>query len=234
MTGVNQWRFSCLIALLFFLLVASSRALASPNATITNGDVHLRESYPTYGVSTLFKFQLTPGASLAVVPRGTRVEVSAKKIIGKQEWFETTYISGTSKLKGWIYAGEVGNRRYVQLDPGVEDRLRVAAPTFETTKSKMWIAMIVGLLSAPAHAQPSRPPVVEPQVDTDPLRTLSLAVAQIVVFIGSLFVTKKWVFPTSNTYTFLTSISVLLMLGVISQNVWADLMAKWLAKGGAP
>ena len=233
MTKVNLWRLSCLSALLFFLLVAPSGAFASPNATITNGAVQLRDSYPTYGVSTLFKLQLTPGASLVVVPRGARVEVSAKKVVGEQEWFETTYVSGTRMLKGWIYAGEVGKRRYVKLDPGVENRLRVAASTSGTTETVMWAALIEVLLSAPAHAQPSPAPVAEPPVETDPFRTLLLTVFQIMVFIGSLFVTKKWVFPMSNTYTFLTSISVLLMLGVISQTAWADLIAKVLAKGGA-
>jgi hypothetical protein len=224
MTRVNQPRLSCLIVLSFLLLVPSTRAGARPNATITNGDVHLRASYPTYGTSTLYKFQLVPGASLAVIPRGARVEVSAKKVIGNQEWFETTSVN----RNGWVYAGDVGNRRYVQLDPGVEERLRIAVPASTTTERRMWTAMTEVLMPAPVHAQPSQGPVEEPAVETDRFLTLLFGVANLGAFLFALLVIRKWVFPASDKYVYATSFSVLLILGFVSRDMWSDVIAKWL------
>ena len=224
MIRVNERQLSCLIVLSFLLLVPPARAVARPNATITNGDVHLRTSYPTYGTSTLYKFQLVPGASLAIIPRGARVEVSAKKVIGNQEWFETTSVN----RNGWVYAGDVGDRRYVQLDPGVEERLRIAAPASRTTEHSVWTAVAEVLLPAPVHAQPSRGAVEEPPIETDRFLTLLFTVANLGVFLFALLVIKKWVFPASDKYVYATSFSVLLILGFVSRDMWADVVAKWL------
>lgn len=225
MIGVNERQLSCLIALLFLLLFPSARAVARPNATITNGDVNLRTSYPTYGTSTLFKFQLIPGTTLTVIPRGKRVEVSGKKIVGNQEWFEIT----ADSLNGWIYAGDVGNRRYLQLDAGVESHLRVTAPASTTSERKVWTVMMEILLPTPVDAQAAQGPVEEPPVKTDPSLTLLFGVANLGVFIFALVIIKKWVFPKSDKYVLATSFSILLILGFVSNNMWSDLLGKLLS-----
>jgi hypothetical protein len=211
MIATRQWRPTLLVAFWFCLLAAPSSALASPNATIINGDVQLRKSYPSFGVSTLLRFQLAAGPILTIIPKGSRVEVSSKRIVAKtQEWFETTYVTGTRKF--------------------VEERLPVAAGGGRLTQSEMLADAMQLLFSPPAHAQPVDAGVEPPPAKTDPIRTLLLGLAYVVIFIGSLFTTKKWVFPTSDTYAFLTSLCVLLILGFISETALSNVIAKVIAK----
>lgn len=209
----------------FCLLGLNATAFASPNATIINGNVQLRESYPTFGASTLFKFQLTAGPILAIIREGSRVEVLRKKIVANtQEWLETSYTADTKTLKGWVYAGEVGHRKYISLDSGVENELPVAGRSGEANRSKIFVDSMASLLFRTARAQAAVEP---PPVPTDPLRTLLFSLAYVVIFIGSLFVIKKWIFR-SNIYAFLASLSVLLILGFLSETTLAPIIAKVL------
>jgi len=231
MIGGRQWRPTLFVALGFCLLAAPSSALASPNATIINGDVQLRKSYPTFGMFTLLRFRLTAGPSLTIIPKGSRVEVSGKvRIVAKtQEWFETTYVTGTSKFTGWVYAGEVGHRKYVRLDPGVEERLRVAARGGELAHSETWADALQPLFSSTLHAQSSEA-VVPPPAETAPVPTLLLGLAYVAIFIGSLYATKKWVFPKSDRYSYMTGLGVLLILGFLSEATFSDMIAKLIVK----
>lgn len=226
----RQWQFTLLVAFGFGALAALGHALASLNATIINGDVQLRKSYPTFRVSTLLRFQLSAGPILTIIPKGSRVNISRKKIVAKtQEWFETTYVIGTNKFTGWVYAGGVGNRKYVRFDPGVEKRLPVAARSGELAYTTRWADAIQAVLFPTAHAQRDEA-VVPPPAKTDAVSTVLLGLAYVVIFVGSLFAIKKWVFPKSDTYSFLTSLSVLLILGFISEITWSDMIAKLITE----
>jgi hypothetical protein len=216
-----------LFALSFLFWLAAKAAFGAPNATITNGDVHLRKSYPTFGVSTLLKFRLTPGESLAVIPKGTRIEILSKRIVAKKyEWFEAIYVSAATQLKGWIYAGEVGNRRYVALDPGVEGRLPTMASSGRAS-STWWQADASVLPFVTLQAQ-QQGVVEEPEVKTGQLQTVLFGLAYVVIFLGSLLAIKKWIYPSSNLYSFLTSMCILLILGFLSQSAFADIIGQML------
>jgi hypothetical protein len=166
---------------------------------------------------------------VTIIPDGSRVEVSGKKVVARtQEWFAATYLTGTSKFTGWIYAGELGNRRYIRLDPGVEERLPAAARG-GLAESEMLADVLQALVFPAAHAQPANP-AIPPPAETDPISTLLLSLAYVVIFIGSLLATKKWIFPASNTYAFLTSLCVLLILGFISEAMLSDVIARIITK----
>jgi hypothetical protein len=82
----------------------------------------------------------------------------------------------------------------------------------------------------PLQAQTSDP-VPVPPVATDPLLTLLIGAAYTAVSLLAMFFVKKWLFPTSNAYTFAMSFTILLLLGAITQTIWADLIGVALAQG---
>ncbi len=226
-TRICRW--CSLGAALAFLTLAAPCTWAALNATIINGDVHLRASYPTYRTSTLWTFQLSPGASLTIIPNGSKVEVLRKKIVAdRQEWLETKYVSNGRSLTGWVYAGDVGGKKkYVQLDPDV--RIPVVSSGGGTPDPLFW-ANFEGVLFGTAHAQ-STAPVKEPPVPTDSLRTFGFVLANVAVYLASLFAIRKWIFPTSPVYSFGASLCILLIQGYVSQEVFGDLLAKLFTKG---
>ncbi len=217
---------AALILLLFSLLLAPG-VFAQPNAEIINGDVHLRDSYPTFGVSTLFTFRLNQGTSLGIIKQGTRIEVLSEKIVANRyEWFEVVYTQNATQLRGWIYGGEVGKRNYIRLDPGVEGKLPKISTNFGGKLPNR--EETVFLFSPRSALAQSESTVKEPSVKTNPVSTLLFGTCYVGIFLGSLFTTKKWIFPNSNLYSFLTSLCILLILGFISDTVLSDIIARLL------
>jgi len=184
--------------------------------------------YPTYRTSTLWRFQLSPGASLTIIPKGSKVEVLRKKTVAdKQEWLEAKYVFNGQSLTGWIYAGEVGGTtKYVEIDPKV--RIPVVSRRGGARDSTLW-AIIDGALSGTAHAQ-GMTPVKEP-IPTDSLRTFGFVLANVAVYLASLFAIRKWIFPTSPVYSYAASLGILLIQGYVSEEVLRDLLANLLTKG---
>lgn len=229
MIATWQWRVICLTA--FCALSVPTHALASPNATIINGDVQLRESYPSFGASTLFRFRLVAGPIVTIIPKDSRVEISSKRIVAKtQEWFETTYATGAKRHKGWVYAGELGNRKYIRLDSGVEERLSVAAGNGRVVRSEMFVDAMQLLYPSFANAQPRSDAREPPPAETDPIRTLLVGLTYVAIFIGSVLATKRWVYPRSDMYAFLTGLCVLLILGFITVQEFGDMISHFIAK----
>lgn len=218
---------SLLVVLFLFCLLFTPRVFAQPNATIINGNVHLRNSYPTFGISTLFTFRLNRGASLAIIANNTRVRVLSKRIIAnKYEWFEVIYNRDETQLRGWIYGGEVGNRRYIRLDPGVEQQLPIASTNSVYILPNIKNSSTIFLFRN-AYAQ-SENVVNEPIVKTDPISTLLFGACYVIIFLAALFITKKWIFVNSNLYSFLTSLCVLLILGFISDTFLSNVITQLL------
>jgi hypothetical protein len=231
MTAQSWHRAGALIGLLILVaLTAEANQAVAQNATVTGGDVQLFKSYPNFSPSTLLKFRLSAGPLVAVIPNGSRVMATGVKVVSNQEWFEVTYSAGARSYAGWIYAGDVGSRRYLRLDRGAERRLRRAEATSEESVVVSWAALGGFLGPAPLHAQ-TGVLVPVPPVRTNPLMTLGIAVAYIVVFLSAMVAVKRWLFPESNAYTFLTSFAILLLLGAITQTVWSDLIGVALAQG---
>ena len=230
MTAQSWYRAGALMGLLVLgALTAGANQAVAQNATVTGGDVQLFKSYPNFSPSTLLKFRLSAGPVVAVIPNGSRVTATRVKVVSSQEWFEVTYSAGARSFAGWIYAGDVGTRRYLRLDQGAERRLRRAEATSE--ESVVSWAALGGLLGpAPLQAQ-TGVLVPVPPVRTNPLMTLGIAVAYIVVFLSAMVAVKRWLFPESNAYTFLTSFAILLLLGAITQTGWSDLIGVALAQG---
>jgi hypothetical protein len=229
MIATRLWRVICLTA--FCALSVPTHALASLNATIINGDVQLRESYPSFGASTLFRFRLVAGPIVTIIPKDSRVEISSKRIVAKtQEWFETTYATGAKRHKGWVYAGELGNRKYIRLDSGVEERLPVAADNGMIVRPEMLANAIRLFFSSSAHAEPPSDAKEPPPAETDPIRTLLVGLAYVAIFIGSVLATKRWVYPRSDMYAFLTGLCVLLILGFITVQEFGDVIGHFIAK----
>lgn len=209
-------------------LGAAAPAAAATNATVTNGNVHLRQSYPTFDVSTLFKFRLSPGESLAIISEGTRVTVLARKVVETSEWFQVEHSIGRRRLNGWVYAGEVGDRRYIALDRGVEGHLRTAA-TSRSSGMPFVNALAFRALAFGPVLDAQQGTVDEPDIQTRVLPTLGLGLAHVVILVASMAATKRWVFPTSDTYTLATSVFFLLALRVISGELANDLFARLIS-----
>jgi hypothetical protein len=216
-------------------VMTADSVFAGLNATVTNGNVHLRKSYPTFELSTLLTFQLPPGESLAVVPEGTRIEVTSRRIIAnKYEWFSATYAEGARVLVGWIYAGELGARQYLQIDPGVERQLPMAATSTGPMRLADWsvpaLNWLMPTLQASTDPLEGRTPVPEPIVYTDPLRTLLLSVAHVAIFLSALMAIRRWAYPTSNTFSFLASLCIMVILGFMSKEALPDVLETFLAR----
>ncbi len=226
-------------------LCASATAIAMPNATIVNGDAQLRQSYPSYSFSTLLKWKLNPGPILTIIPRESRVQVFRRRIVAKtQEWFEISYVRNNRTFTGWVYGGQVGNRRYIRLDAGVEQRISLlpAGPVPIYANSVLDAAGILAPSAAFAQGSEATPPdasepqnntsggVTAPDIPTSPIRTLLVGLAHVVIFIGSLIATKKFIFPGSNTYSFLTGCCVLVILGVLSETTLQGIIGNFIAE----
>ena len=210
---------------IFLGLASPQRALAqgdSTNATVTGGNVNLREQPPRFTPRTFIRFRLTPGAVIAVLSEGTRVEALERTVIaGKHEWFKVRWKrEDGSSLTGWMYVGTDGTRRYLRLDSGIDVSSSWIVP---------WLPSL-GLMKA-AHAQPAseEATVVEPADDVDPLRTLAIGACHVAVFVVSLVVVRKWVFPDSAQLTFATSLALLLIMGFITMEVFQKAMTKFVS-----
>lgn len=186
----------------------------------------MRKTYPTFGVSTLFKLKLTPGENIAIIQEGTRIEVLTKKIVvDKYEWYEVIYIRDYKTIRGWVYAGEVGNRKYLKLDHGAKREVKfISKNSFNRICEKNGL---VQLFLRDAYAQ-SVDAVNEPEIETNSIKTLLFGVIYVIIFLGSLFFCKRWIFPNSNFFPILSSLGVLLILGFISETVYSEAIARIL------
>lgn len=230
MRALRRWQFAGLVAL--WLVPDTALAIQpgrenEPNATIVNANVNLRRSYPKYGASTLVKFRLASSEVLAVIPRGTRVKVSARKVVANQEWLETTYVNDGERLRGWVYAGDKGARRYVRLDRGV--RLSTARMSGTSGLGMLATAATV-LLPTPVYAQHLEIEVADDRPPpTDVLMTLGLPALQILVILAATIATRHWIFPTSEKYTFLMVPVYVSMFGIAPHMIWGDMIGAVLA-----
>jgi hypothetical protein len=212
-----------------FLLPSASMAQicreVSTNATVVNGNIHLRSSTPRITFETFFKFRLTQGRSLAVVQKGTRVEVLERsKVVGVYEWFRVRYCEDDTVHKGWIYAGKIGNRLYLKFDEPTNPILGLASPKAINNTINSQFLNISKLILGTAVAQ-THDVVNEPVINTNPFLTVLLGFIYVSIFITALLVTRKYIFPDSALYCFLISFSILLILGFLSTNQFSDLIA---------
>lgn len=224
----SQWRkITTLLAFAVCMTVLCADVLAGENATIVNGDVQLRESFPTFRAMTLVTAKLRTGSVITVIPEGSRVEVLRKKVVADQEWFETSLMSGARQVRGWVYAGQVGARRFVRLDPGVERRLTAAA--FAPARSGT-IAVSARNWFIPAAYADDTPEggIDPPEIRTDSLRTTLFGLVYAVCFIGAMFAARKIIFcsqdPYAYVFSFLTGVFVLVIFNVVSESVLPDLI----------
>ena len=219
------------ILLLPSATIAQTCGEVSTNATIVNGNIHLRSSTPSFTFETLIKFRLTQGRSLAIVERGTRVEVLERsEVVGGYEWFRVRYCEEDMLYHGWIYAGEIGNRMYLEFDDPQNPILGLASPdAIDNTINRQpfdFLRLLVGTAVAQTDDV-----VSEPEIKTNPFLTVLLAFLYVSIFMGALLVTRKYIFQESALYCFLISFSILLILGFLSSTEFSGLIADVLARG---
>lgn len=216
-----------LFALMIGLLSVSPPALAEDgNAEVVSGNAQLRAFPPRFDFTTLFRFRLVPGPVLKIIPKGSRVQVTNRRTVSRtQIWYQVEYRSST----GWVYGGEVRGRRFLKLDSGV----RIPTVPQGAPLRHGWLlnGSWPPSLAAPARAQteiaPDIPVIEAPPADTDPFRTLLIGSLHVVIFIASLFAIRRWIFPNSHTYSFLASLCVLLILGVISETAFQNVLTRF-------
>ena len=198
------------------------------NATIVNGNVHLRSTTPRFTLKTLVRFRLTQGKSLAIVTPGTRVEILERaEVAGRYEWFRVRYCSKESLLTGWIYGGVVGNRQYIRVDKGVDLSSKSLDGSKMATGEMFHFSLNAFVKSAAAKTERV---VDEPDPKTNPFLTLLLGALYLALFVAALFITRRFIFPNSHFYSFLTSLAFLLILGFLSSTQFSGLIGRVLAK----
>jgi hypothetical protein len=199
-------------------------AAAAPNAQIVNSNVNCRAHPPQFGASTIFTFDLKIGDVLAVIPANTRVQALSKVVVAnRDEWYE---VKTLTNVACWIYAGTRGNLRYLRLDSGIV--IGQAQGSTQTTPASILRFMPLGA----AHAQADAARVaVEPTVSVKPLFNLVVAAIGVAIFVAALACIRKYVFPTSPLLLMASGLSVLLILGTLSETTFASMLTQLLAKG---
>jgi len=195
------------------------------DATVVNGNVNLRSRTPYFSILTLIEFKLTQGDRLKIIFEGTRIKVlERKEIVDKYEWFHVEFCENEVFYKGWMFSGKIGDRKYIQFDDPNNPVLSQNKLKAENTYS----LNILSLIISEAMANPET--IDGPEIKTNEFKTLLLGLLYVVVFITSLIITRRYIFPDSAMYSFLTSFSVLLILGFISSNQLTDIIAKAITK----
>ena len=218
------------IFLLPYLSIAQKCGKYSTNATVVNGNIHLRSSTPRFTIRTLIKFRLTQGRSLAIVHRGTRVEVLERsEVAGGYEWFRVRYCKDDTAYQGWIYAGKIGRRLYLEFDDPQDPILSLARPdVIDKTINKRSFDFLILQVNT-AVAQTYRTVVDEPDIKTNPFLTVLLGFLYVSIFIGALLITRKYIFPDSALYCFLISFAILLILGFLSSTEFSGVITDVIA-----
>jgi hypothetical protein len=237
---MNLTRISTIILAMGFIytLLSPSGSIAqtckevSINATVVNGNVHLRSSTPRFTFMTFIKFRLTQGSSLAIVQRDTRVEVLERsEVVGGYEWFRVRYCKDDTLYQGWIYAGRIGNRTYLKFDDPKNPILGFSN-SYDIDNAINGLPFdFLSLLVNTAFAQTTGAVIKEPEIKTNPFLTVLLGFLYVSIFVGALMVTRKHIFPESPLYCFLISLSILLILGFLSSTEFSGIIADVLAKG---
>ena len=236
---MNLTRISTIIIVMGFMytLLSPSGSIAqtckevSTNATVVNGNVHLRSSTPRFTFKTFIKFRLTQGSSLAIVQRDTRVEVFERsEIVGGYEWFLVRYCKDDTLYQGWIYAGKIGNRTYLKFDDPKNPILGFSNSDAIDNAINRQSFDFLSLFVNTAFAQ-TGDVIKEPEIKTNPFLTVLLGFLYVSIFVGALMVTRKHIFPESPLYCFLISLSILLILGFLSSTEFSGIIADVLVKG---
>lgn len=199
------------------------------NAEIINGNLNMRDTYPRFSWETLFKFRLTQGQLLGIVEKGTRAQVLRRKVIAdKYEWFKILYLKDNEEKKGWIYGGEIGDRKYIRLDE--ENTQQFSERLNNYSVASLRKIFIPEFFIAYVHAENTA--VKAPVIKTGAFKTLLLSLCYAIIFIASLLVVRRWIFPNSRIFTFLTSLALLLILGFLSSTQFGDLIGRILSSKG--
>lgn len=211
-------------SLLFGLLCFDAAwGQTASNAQIINSSVNCRSHPPKFSPSTLVTFKFKLGDAGSVLQAGTRVQALSRSVVGtNDEWFQVTTGKGQ---QCWIYVGKVGQRRYIKLDSGVA--LSHAAPIAEF--GGILAAWLSAIPSAAAQSS-STAVAAEPVPTVKPLLNMLIAALGVGIFVGSLVCLKRFVFPNSNVLVWITSMSVLLLLGVLSESTFASILTQFLAQ----
>lgn len=197
------------------------------NAQIINSDVNLRDTYSNFSWKTLFTFQLRQGNVIDIIKEGTRVNVIGRsRVSNKFEWFEVIYLRNSDVKRGWVYGGEKNNIRYIKFDTEVEKR---EIPTVSEYKYELNQIVISVLNCFSSNLALAGQKVANDTNPTNPISTLLLSVCYVIIFVCSLFSVKRWIFSDSNFYCFVTSLSIMVILGFLSSTIFSDIISRILA-----
>ena len=155
---------------------------------------------------------------MAVLPVDTRVEALAKRrIAGRDEWF---FVRPPNAESCWVYGGPLNRPRYIRLDGGV------ILTSIDVQPPARRIIFDLLPLQRAAAANGSPGVADEPIVELGPFTRLALIAITVVLFLGSLWFLRKFVWKESPGYVFGGGLCVMTIIGTLSDTVFADLITR--------
>ncbi|MFX0199643.1 MAG: hypothetical protein ACFFCW_26265 [Candidatus Hodarchaeota archaeon] len=215
MERYNKYRVLIILLICLFASVADVCVAQPFQVEVTADNLNVRPVPPKFTLKTIltFKYQLDP--PIAVVPKGTRLNVLQSKIVGDgAEWLEVNFTQEGLKVQGWVYAGRQGHWQYVRRIAKEESQIKHFQQDYPRKK---W--SLLALLASSAWANTTNIPAVAPdEEEGTPARKLLVIAAvlvNVIIFLGAMFVAKK--IHDDVKFLVFAGISTLLIEGIVTE-----------------
>lgn len=204
----------------------------TPNAKVTAERLNVRDRYPSLTWKSLFTRKLSQGNVIFILERNDSIELLERKfVINSYEWFKIRFDNRQSLeiQEGFIYAGPVGDRRYIEItDEDTRRRFPIGSGdgqgAYEIDEDDKVVSIAVNFFIGTAWAQDSA--VDDPSISLKVFIQLLLTLFVLCVFlVGAWFIVRK-IFPPPPYYpSLIVIISMLLILGYIGPEHFVQFLA---------
>jgi len=210
-------KYSALIILLIclFVSVVNVCVVESFQVEVTADSLNVRPVPPKFTLKTIitFKYQLDP--PIAVIPKGTRLNVLESKIVGDgAEWLKVNFTHEGLRVQGWVYAGRQGNWQYVSKITNGESQTR----HFQQSYPREELSMLTHLFSS-AWASPTNIPAVAPDekegTSANSLLVIATVLVNLILFLGAMLFAKK--IQDNLKFIIFVGVCTLLIEGVVTE-----------------
>jgi hypothetical protein len=189
-----------------------------PNAQVVNANVNCRSALPRYGAGTLFTGTLEAGQLVTVIAANSRVQALGRGAVGSAEWY---HVRTAGSRPCWMYSGPIGRPQYLRLDPNVHVGWSNSEPV------ALGVLPAVANLLPSAYAQQRLDATASDEgLGVDTTRNVLVVAVNFALFLSTLVVCGKFVFPRSPKLTLASGVCVLVIEGVLSQTLLSGLLTQ--------
>jgi hypothetical protein len=201
------------------LIQPTSAFAAETNATVLDQNVNCRSYPPTFAVSTLFTFRLKFGKVVEVLPKTSRITITAATdVVGGVSWYK---VQTNPKTTCWASSVDGDGKPVIRTD----DNFSVPFIRVEVPLGSTYVSLPISAAIAQAPAQAA---ATEQDGKVRPIPNILIAAIAVAIFVASLVCLKRWVFPKNDVLVWVSSLSVLLLLGVLSESAFSAILTQWL------